>query len=85
MFYPTTCVRLGYGPADDMFSGFSWEYACHRCRIAPKGAPYCRVSALEVDLPASVDAYLASTHYSVSARVCRSSVAASLIGRVTEY
>ena len=29
MFYPTTCVRLRYGPAMDMLSGFSWEPDYH--------------------------------------------------------
>ena len=51
MFYPTTCVRLRYGPAADMLSGFSWEYGYHRCRIAPEGAPYCLLSASGRDLP----------------------------------
>ena len=35
-----------------MLSGFSWEHAYHRCRIAPGGAPYCRLSSSRVDLPA---------------------------------
>ncbi len=52
MFYPTTCVGLRYGPRADMPSGFSREHGYHRCRIAPGGAPYCRVSALRADLPA---------------------------------
>ena len=52
MFYPTTCVRLGYGLYVDMLSGFSRELAYHRCRIAPAGAPYCPGSARGVDLPA---------------------------------
>ena len=52
MFYPTTCVGLRYGPVHHMLSGFSWELAYHRCRIAPRGAPYCPVSAGPVDLPA---------------------------------
>ena len=52
MFYPTTCVGLRYGPHQNMLSGFSWEPGYHRCRIAPKGAPYCLVSAAGVDLPA---------------------------------
>ncbi len=34
MFYPTTCVRLRYGPRRDMLSGFSREYGYHRCRLA---------------------------------------------------
>ena len=52
MFYPTTCVGLRYGPDTDMLSGFSRELVYHRCRIAPGGAPYCRVSAPRADLPA---------------------------------
>ena len=34
MFYPTTCVGLGYGSSDDMFSGFSREPDYLRCRLA---------------------------------------------------
>ena len=34
MFYPTTCVGLGYGSSGDMFSGFSREPAYLRCRLA---------------------------------------------------
>ena len=51
MFYPTTCVRLRYGPAADMLSGFSWELDYHRYRIVPKDAPYCLLSAPSRDLP----------------------------------
>ena len=51
MFYPTTCVRLRYGPAADMLSGFSWEHGYHRCRIVPGDAPFCHVSASRRDLP----------------------------------
>ena len=51
MFYPTTCVRLRYGPAEDMLSGFSWEHAYHRCRIVPGDAPFCRLSPPSGDLP----------------------------------
>ena len=52
MFYPTTCVRLRYGPLQDMLSGFSWEPVYHRCRIVPGDAPYCQVSSPQVDLRA---------------------------------
>ena len=34
MFYPTTCVGLGYGSAWDMLSGFSREHGYLRCRLA---------------------------------------------------
>ena len=34
MFYPTTCVGLGYGSACDMLSGFSREHGYLRCRLA---------------------------------------------------
>ena len=51
MFYPTTCVRLRYGPRADVLSGFSWEYGYHRCRIVPEDAPYCRLSPFRGDLP----------------------------------
>ncbi len=33
MFYPTTCVGLRYGSAEDMFSGFSRELGYHHCRL----------------------------------------------------
>ncbi len=36
-----------------MLSGFSWERDYHRCQLAPEGSLYCRLSAHEVDLPAS--------------------------------
>ena len=52
MFYPTTCVRLRYGPSCDMLSGFSREHGYLRCPLAPEGARYCRISASPVDLPA---------------------------------
>ena len=52
MFYATTCVGLRYGPHENVLSGFSWEHGYHRCRLAPKGSPYCRCSAPRVDLPA---------------------------------
>ena len=51
MFYPTTCVRLRYGPAADMLSGFSWEPDYHRYRIVPRDAPYCLLSSSRRDLP----------------------------------
>ncbi len=38
MFYPTTCVGLGYGPTADMLSGFSWEYGYLRCQVV-RGRP----------------------------------------------
>ena len=47
----------GTGHRSLKFSGFSWQYGYLRCRIAPEGAPYCRASAPEVDLPASVNAF----------------------------
>ena len=53
MFYPTTCVGLRYGFPQDMFSGFSREHGYLRCLLAPEGSEYCRLSAQEVDLPAS--------------------------------
>ena len=34
MFYPTTCVGLGYGSIQDMLSGFSRERDYLRYRIA---------------------------------------------------
>ena len=34
MFYPTTCVGLGYGSVWDMLSGFSREHGYLRCRLA---------------------------------------------------
>ena len=52
MFYATTCVGLWYGRHENMLSGFSWELGYHRCRRAPGGLPYFRVSAGTVDLPA---------------------------------
>ena len=52
MFYPTTCVRLRYGPDTDMLSGFSRELDYQRCRLDPGDAAYCRVSASKADLPA---------------------------------
>ena len=51
MFYPTTCVRLRYGPAADLLSGFSWEPDYHRYRIVPEDAPYCLLSAPPRGLP----------------------------------
>ena len=51
MFYPTTCVRLRYGPAADMLSGFSWEPVYHLCQIVPEDALYCHFSAPHGDLP----------------------------------
>ena len=39
------------------FSGFSREHGYRRCRIGPKTAPYCQVSARAVDLPAALIAY----------------------------
>ena len=53
MFYPTTCVRLRYGPSSNMLSGFSREPDYLRYPLAPEGSRYCPVSASEVDLPAS--------------------------------
>ena len=53
MFYPTTCVRLRYGPFSNMLSGFSREPDYLRYPLAPEGSRYCPVSASEVDLPAS--------------------------------
>ena len=38
-------------------SGFSWKYGYLRCRIAPEGAPYSRVSARDVYFTASLIAY----------------------------
>ena len=35
---------MRYGPGAHMFSGFSREHASARCRLAPGGSPYCRVS-----------------------------------------
>ena len=34
MFYPTTCVRLRYGPLWHMLSGFSREHVFHHCPLA---------------------------------------------------
>ena len=53
MFYPTTCVRLRYGPDTDMLSGFSRELDYQHCRLVPGDAAYCRVSASAADLPAA--------------------------------
>ena len=52
MFYPTTCVRLRYGPLCDMLSGFSREPDYLRCPFVPEDARYCHISASPVDLPA---------------------------------
>ena len=41
----------------DMLSGFSRESDYLRCWTSPKGAPYYRVSARDVDLPAPLNAY----------------------------
>ena len=51
MFYPTTCVRLRYGPAADMLSGFSWELDYHLYQIVPEDALYCHFSPSRGDLP----------------------------------
>ena len=39
-------------------SGFSRQYDYLRCRLSPERVPYCRSSAREVDLPASLNAYI---------------------------
>ena len=51
MFYPTTCVRLRYGPDTDMLSSFSRELDYQLYRLVPEDAAYCRVSASSADLP----------------------------------
>ena len=51
MFYPTTCVRLRYGPYKDMLSGFSWELDYLHYQIVPEDALYCHFSSSPADLP----------------------------------
>ena len=43
---------MRYGPGAHTFSGFSREHASARCRLAPGGSPYCRVSPRSVCLTA---------------------------------
>ncbi len=43
MFYTTTCVRLRYGSATDMLSGFSWKSDYLRYLPAPEGGKYYKV------------------------------------------
>ena len=76
-----------YGTGADALklSGFSREYGYLRYRIAPKGAPYCRGSARDMDFPVPLIAYPASTPYSVRGRQCHCSVAASHAFTVAEY
>ena len=40
-----------------LLSGFSREHGYRHCRLGPGSAPYCRVSARTVDLPAVLGAY----------------------------
>ena len=44
-------------------SGFSREYGYLHCRLPPKGMPYSRVSARDVDLPASLSTYALQRAY----------------------
>ena len=44
-------------------SGFSREYGYLHCRLPPKGMPYFRVSARDVDLPASLNTYALQRAY----------------------
>ena len=56
MFYPTTCVRLRYGPDTDMLSSFSREHTYVHYRLT-HAFGVLSSSALPVDLPAGIDAY----------------------------
>ncbi len=57
MLYATTCVGLRYGSHMDMLSGFSGEYGYPRCRPAPGGGPYCRLSARGACFTTPLSAY----------------------------
>ena len=83
MFYPTTCVGLGYGSMNNMFSGFSREPDYLLYRIATGALRTIPVQHnRRICLPI---VYLRGlTCYSVSTRECHFSVSTSLIHRVTE-
>ena len=44
-------------PMELMLSGFSRQHDYLLCQVSPKRVLYCQLSAQEVDLPASLDAY----------------------------
>ena len=83
MFYPTTCVGLGYGSFQNMFSGFSREHGYLLCQITT-GA-LCTVPFQHSRRICLACVYLRGlTCYSVSTRECHFSVSTSLLERVTE-
>ena len=84
MFYPTTCVGLGYGSIQDMLSGFSREYVFRHCPLARGLAALSRLTSRR-GFACGDHQLHASTHYSVSARTFHSSVSTSLLTRVTEF
>ena len=75
----STCVGLRYGPWHDMLSGFSREPDYHRYPIARGLSVLSRFSS-KGGFACPPLSLRASTHYSVSARMCHFSV--STIARV---
>ena len=83
MFYPTTCVGLGYGSIHDMLSGFSREHGYLRYCLA-RGRGILSRFDCPPGFAWGVIIYTGLTCYSVSTRECHFSVSTSLLNRVTE-